>query len=222
MSSEPVPGAGGTMDLGRRGVVWLDGGAIPVERTGAERAVARITEPVRSCPARSRVVAASFDSAPEGRLFDPEHPEGPGQVSFGAGGAAEGTASLLVGGRRKKQCLAAIDRWYRREARRRIESEVEVEANRLGLAPGKVSIRDQKTRWGSCSTSGTLSFNWRLVIGPGEALRYVVIHELVHIEHHNHSRAFWAALTRAMPEWKRPAAWLKANERALTAYRPRL
>jgi YgjP-like, metallopeptidase domain len=222
------------MDLGRKGVVWLDGRPIPVERTGAERAVARIAKPSGQRPARSQVVAASFGSPPEGRLFDPElplgsdryqpggqhnsgrYPEPGGSVGTGAAG------TLLVGGRRKKHSLAAIDRWYRREARERIESEVEVEANRLGLVPGKVSIRDQKTRWGSCSTSGTLSFNWRLVIGHYEALRYVVIHELVHITHHNHSPAFWSALTAAMPEWKRPAAWLKANERALTAYRPRL
>jgi len=64
--------------------------------------------------------------------------------------------------------------------------------------------------------------SWRLVIGPGHALRYVVIHELIHIRHHNHSRAFWAALTEAMPDWKKSADWLRANERLLTAYRPRI
>jgi hypothetical protein len=173
------------------------------------------------------VVAAAFASAPEGRLFDPDRPPGPGwgHESGGRHQQAEVVADdpgrpLLVGGRRRKESLAAIDRWYRREARERIGSEVAVEAERLGLSPGKVSIRDQKTRWGSCSSSGTLSFNWRLVIGPHEALRYVVVHELVHIEHHNHSRAFWSALTEAMPEWRRQAAWLKANERVITAYRP--
>lgn len=228
MNSETDPGSGTGIDLGRQGVVWLGGRPIPVERTGTERAVARIRKPVGSPPARSPVVAASFGPVPEGRLFDPERPirsgqdrlEGDSELAGCIGTEAAGP--LLVGGRRKKQSLAAIDRWYRREARDRIESEVAVEADRLGLSPGKVSIRDQKTRWGSCSTSGTLSFNWRLVIGPNEALRYVVIHELVHIEHHNHSRAYWSALTEAMPEWRRPAAWLKANERLLTAYRPRL
>ncbi len=228
MSSEINLGGSTGIDLGRRGVVWLGGLPIPVERSGAERAVARITNAAGSPPASSPVVAASFGPVPEGRLFDPERPIGSGGVGSGTetgSAGAPGTdaaGSLLVGGRRKKQSLAAIDRWYRREARERIESEVTVEADRLGLNPGKISIRDQKTRWGSCSTSGTLSFNWRLVIGPREALRYVVIHELVHIEHHNHSRAFWSALTQAMPDWKRQAAWLKSNERNLTAYRPRL
>lgn len=127
---------------------------------------------------------------------------------------------LEVGGRRRKDASGAIERWYRREARERIEAVTAVEADRLGLKPGRITIRDQRTRWGSCSTSGTLSFNWRLVIGPGHALRYVVIHELIHIRHHNHSRAFWSALTEALPDWKRSAGWLRTNEQKLTAYRP--
>lgn len=129
---------------------------------------------------------------------------------------------LMVGGRRETDALGAIDRWYRREARARIEPLVAVEGERLGLRPKKVRIGGQRTRWGSCSTSGTLSFNWRLVIGEPEALRYVVVHELVHLEHHNHSRRFWDTLTEAMPEWKQWAGWLRANERALLVWKPAL
>jgi len=187
------------IDLGREGVVWLEGEAVTVERTGADRAVARLVAGGNEAP----VVAASFGEEP------------------GAGGAVPG-GTLAVGGRRRKDALGAIDRWYRRQARDRIEVVAGVEAERLDLRPERISIRDQKTRWGSCSTSGTLSFNWRLVIGPEHALRYVVIHELVHIEHHNHSRRFWNALSEALPDWKRSALWLRANERALTAYRPRI
>ena len=127
--------------------------------------------------------------------------------------------ALSVGGRTSGDRVAAIDRWYRREARSRIEDAVEQESERLGLYPTKVTIRDQRTRWGSCSTSGTLSFNWRLVIGPSEALDYVVVHELIHLRHHNHSKAFWDALAAAMPNWRPRAAWLRANERTLTAWR---
>ncbi len=176
------------VDLARPGVVWLDGAAIPVERTGEQRAVARLGE----------------GSGSAGQLNFTDPPLG----------------ILLAGGRRRSDSLRAIDRWYRREARERIGSVTAAEAERLELFPSKVTIRDQKTRWGSCSTSGTLSFNWRLVIGPGHALRYVVIHELIHIQHHNHSRAFWSALTEALPDWKRSASWLRSNERLLTSYRP--
>jgi predicted metal-dependent hydrolase len=139
-----------------------------------------------------------------------------GQLAF----AERPFGTLRAGGRRKRDALAAIDRWYRREARERIGEVTAAESERLGLYPSKLSIRDQKTRWGSCSTSGTLSFNWRLVIGPGHALRYVVVHELVHLRHHDHSAAFWSSLGEALPDWKRSAAWLRANERLITAYRP--
>ncbi len=175
--SGPGPELDRPLDLGAKGVVWVQGEAVPVERTGAERAVARISP-------------------------NPGH--------------------LMVGGRRQRDALAAIDRWYRREARARIEPVVAAEAERLDLHPERITVRAQRTRWGSCSTSGTLSFNWRLVIGEPEALRYVVIHELVHIEHHNHSRRFWDALTEAMPGWRPWAAWLRANERALLTWKPRI
>ncbi len=192
------------IDLGRKGVVWLEGEPLAVERTGAARAVANLAagEVSPAAADRSQVVAASFGE--------------------GAASAVTPTDLLAVGGKRKKDALEAIDRWYRRQARAKIERVTAVEAERLGLHPERIMIRDQKTRWGSCSTSGTLSFNWRLIIGPEHALRYVVIHELVHIEHHNHSRRFWNALTEALPDWKRSALWLRVNERALTAYRPRI
>jgi hypothetical protein len=181
------------VDLGRPGVVWLDGAAVPVELTGAARPLARLVE--AQAPGSGPVMPLSFD-------------------------AERCPGTLEVGGSRREKQLEAIDRWYRREARERIGAVAASEADRLELEPGRITIRDQRTRWGSCSTSGTLSFNWRLVIGPGHALRYVVVHELIHIRHHNHSRAFWDALSEAMPDWRRSAAWLRANERLLTAYRP--
>jgi len=187
------------IDLGRKGVVWLEGRPLVVERSGEERAVARV---LKETVAEPPVV---------GTLFGADLSPGP-----------EPPGTLLAGGRRRKDSLEAIDRWYRREARLRIEEVTEFESERLDLHPKKISIRDQRTRWGSCSTSGTLSFNWRLVIGPEHALRYVVIHELVHIRHHDHSRKFWAALTEALPDWKYSAIWLRSNERALTAYKPKI
>lgn len=128
--------------------------------------------------------------------------------------------TLVAGGGARPQVLAAIDRWYRREARNRIEPLVESEGARLGLHAKKVTVRNQRTRWGSCSTSGTLSFNWRLVIGRPEALHYVVVHELMHIRHHNHSRAFWSDLAAAFPGYKEEALWLRAHERQLLRWKP--
>lgn len=127
---------------------------------------------------------------------------------------------LVAGGGSRAQVLAAIDRWYRREARNRIEPLVEIEGERLGLEAKKVRVGNQRTRWGSCSTSGTLSFNWRLVIGRPEALHYVVVHELMHIRHHNHSPAFWDDLAAAFPDFRTEATWLRANERQLLKWKP--
>jgi predicted metal-dependent hydrolase len=129
---------------------------------------------------------------------------------------------LVVGGGSRARVLEAIDRWYRREARQRIEPLVEIEGERLGLEAKKVRIGNQRTRWGSCSTSGTLSFNWRLVMGRPEALRYVVVHELMHLRHHNHSRRFWNDLAAAFPDFRTEATWLRANERQLLGWKPRV
>ena len=200
--SEPVSGlVAPVVELSRPGVVWLGAEPVQLIYTGTEKAVAKLTDAPEDDSVVREVVATGF-----------------GQSSFPLGGGSIST--LNVGGRNQKSVLGAIDRWYRREARNRIGRCVEVEAERLGLHPTKLTIRDQKTRWGSCSTSGTLSFNWRLVIGPHHALRYVVIHELIHIRHHNHSKAFWNDLTLALPDWRESAAWLRANERRITRYKP--
>jgi predicted metal-dependent hydrolase len=118
------------------------------------------------------------------------------------------------------QIAGAIDRWYRREARDRLEAAVARESGRLGIPYARVSIRDQRTRWGSCSTRGTLSFSWRLVLSPPEVLEYVVAHELLHVRQPNHSRAFWALLDVHRPGWREEAAWLRHHGHEVLDYEP--
>jgi hypothetical protein len=118
------------------------------------------------------------------------------------------------------QIAGAIDRWYRREARERIEDSVAREAARLGISYERVSIRDQRTRWGSCSSRGTLSFSWRLVLSPPAVLEYVVAHELLHVREPNHSRRFWALLDRHRPGWREEAAWLRRHGHEVLDYEP--
>jgi predicted metal-dependent hydrolase len=113
----------------------------------------------------------------------------------------------------------AVGRWYRREARRRIEGATRVEAIRLGVSYRSVSIRDPRTRWGSCSSSGALSFSWRLVVAPPGILEYVVIHELVHLRVGNHSRRFWRAVEQARPGWRAEERWLADHGHELLDYR---
>jgi hypothetical protein len=116
---------------------------------------------------------------------------------------------------------AAILRWHRREARHRIEAAVAQESARLGLDHAGVSIRDGRSRWGSCSARGALSFSWRLAVAPEAVLDYVVTHELCHRRELNHSPRFWRLLDAARPGWRVEARWLRDHGAELHAYRPR-
>jgi predicted metal-dependent hydrolase len=97
---------------------------------------------------------------------------------------------------------------------------VEEEAPELGVRPVRIQIRDQRSRWGSCSTRGTLSFNWRLVLAPFEVLDYVVVHELCHLREPNHSRRFWSLVENRRPGWRAQRDWLHEHGPELLAFRP--
>jgi predicted metal-dependent hydrolase len=97
---------------------------------------------------------------------------------------------------------------------------VEEEAPAIGVTPARIQIRDQRSRWGSCSTAGTLSFNWRLVLAPFEVLDYVVVHELCHLREPNHSRRFWSLVEKRRPDWRTHRDWLHEHGPELLAFRP--
>jgi predicted metal-dependent hydrolase len=103
---------------------------------------------------------------------------------------------------------------------RNITEAARREAARLGLEYAAIAIRDQRTRWGSCSRRGTLSFSWRLLLAPAEVLEYVVVHELCHLREPNHSQAFWLVLDAARPGWQVQARWLREHGQELQDYRP--
>jgi predicted metal-dependent hydrolase len=96
----------------------------------------------------------------------------------------------------------ALRSWYRAHATKRLKERVAFWAVRLGRSIPTVLIRDQKRRWGSCDPSGTLRLNWRIIQAPFRLLDYVVAHELVHLTHPNHTKAFWAMLGRIMPDYE--------------------
>jgi predicted metal-dependent hydrolase len=111
---------------------------------------------------------------------------------------------------------AAFTRWYKQQALVVLTARVETLAKQFGFRYGKIRISSARTRWGSCSSNGTLSFTWRLVMAPPEVIDYVVMHELVHTQVRNHSPKFWNRLSGVMPDYKRHVAWLKKNGRLLT------
>ena len=132
----------------------------------------------------------------------------------------EGDAIRVRGG--ADRAPAAVERLLRREARRRLAVSAQSEAARLGLSYGSLSVRDQRTRWGSCSPAGHLSFSWRLVMVPPEVRDHIVVHELCHLRVPSHSADFWRMLDRVRPAWRDQGRWLDEHGDEVLAYRVRM
>jgi predicted metal-dependent hydrolase len=105
----------------------------------------------------------------------------------------------------------AIERWYRRQARAEIAPLLDEAVAALGTSYTKLTIRAQRTRWGSCSATGAMSFNWRLLLAPPEVLAYVVWHEACHLVHLDHSPRFWGLLEQHVPGYRAPKRWLRQH-----------
>lgn len=97
------------------------------------------------------------------------------------------------------------------KALQHIPKRISYYAKQIGVTYGKITIRNQKTRWGSCSSKGNLNFNCLLMLAPAEVLDYVVVHELCHRKEMNHSKAFWMEVQRILPDYKEAIQWLKED-----------
>jgi predicted metal-dependent hydrolase len=106
---------------------------------------------------------------------------------------------------------AAIERWYRRAAEREIAPRLDAAVAALGTSYSKLTIRNQRTRWGSCSTSGALSFNWRLLLAPEPVLDYVVWHEACHLRVMDHSSSFWTLVAQHCASYEDHRRWLRRH-----------
>lgn len=115
--------------------------------------------------------------------------------------------------------LETFKQRYREEARALIGQRLNHFQPLTGGTYTSVTIRDQKTRWGSCSSRGTLSFNYRLIFAPPAILDYVVVHELCHLTHMNHSAAFWAHVSSVLPDYRVRRQWLKDHGQELSVER---
>lgn len=101
--------------------------------------------------------------------------------------------------------------WYKEQARHVITLQANQFASQWQYHFEAIKITSANTRWGSCSSKGTLSFTWRLVMAPLPIIDYVVVHELVHLFHKNHQQAFWNQVERVLPDYKKSIQWLKLN-----------
>jgi len=111
--------------------------------------------------------------------------------------------------------MRALETLYRRNARQRFRRRADEFAEEMDVEYDRIEVRNQRTRWGSCSTNGTLGLNWRLMMAPPEIIDYVIIHELAHLREPNHNDSFWSLVAEYDPEYEAHAKWLTENSSRL-------
>ena len=109
----------------------------------------------------------------------------------------------------------ALETLYRRKAREWFEEQADQLAQEMEVEYDKIEIRNQRTKWGSCSTSGTLGLNWRLMMAPPAIGRYIIVHELAHLREQNHTDEFWSLVAEYDPDYNDHAQWLQENSTKL-------
>lgn len=109
------------------------------------------------------------------------------------------------------KCASILEHWYKTNAEKILIQKTQYWSSKLGTCPKKINIKDQKTRWGSCSSLGNINYNWRIVMAPNNIIDYLVIHELAHLIQPNHSINFWKIVEKYCPHYQNCRNWLKVN-----------
>lgn len=120
-----------------------------------------------------------------------------------------GAAYLPVGDRELRK--AALERLIREAARSTFQQRIACFSSSMGVTPGRLTVSGAKTRWGSCGKGGSINLNWRLILAPPECLDYVVVHELCHLRHRDHSKNFWAMVERTLPDYRQRRIYLNQH-----------
>jgi predicted metal-dependent hydrolase len=130
----------------------------------------------------------------------------------------DGSEHLLCVAGERPHLSRRVHDYLKREAKRDLQVASQSAAQALGIEFKRVSVRDQSSRWGSCSSSGVLSYSWRLVMAPPFVLEYLAAHEVAHLIEMNHSRRFWRLVESICPQMGRAKAWLDAHGADLHRY----
>ena len=105
----------------------------------------------------------------------------------------------------------ALEKWYLSHAEDRLREKTARYAKIIGVKPSSVTLKSYKSRWGSCSSKGDISYNWKIIMAPHHIVDYVVVHELSHMIQLNHSPAYWRSVERFIPDYQQCRKWLKVN-----------
>lgn len=124
---------------------------------------------------------------------------------------------LVSSARASGELNSLLERWYRRQAEKLMKERASELSSKFGLTYNRLFIRGQRTRWGSCSRKGNLSFNWKLLMAPEWVIDYVVIHELTHLDEMNHRKRFWELVAQRCPRWREHKKWLKEHQAEFAA-----
>ncbi len=105
----------------------------------------------------------------------------------------------------------AMDSFYRKEARRIIKERIKIYQKHFKSKPKEITFKDEKSRWGSCTSERVINFNYRIIMAPLSIVDYLVVHEMCHLAHMNHSKSFWTLVGSILPDYKESREWLKYN-----------
>ena len=139
-----------------------------------------------------------------------------GEVKLKGGQFVLGVDAKLSGDEKTGFIRESLLEWYFTHAKERLKEKTERYAKLIGVEPNSVIVKSYKSRWGSCSSKGDISYNWKIIIAPHRIVDYVVVHELCHMLHHNHSDKFWKSVERFLPDYRECREWLKYNGMILT------
>ncbi len=138
------------------------------------------------------------------------------QVSHGSAGMIQklgGKLTVLTSSRSKlplkAQVKKQIETWYKKEALILLSMKTRELCDRYGLTCNKVTIRETRSKWGHCTALGDIQYNWKIMLAPVSVVDYLVVHEVCHLQHHNHSKAYWELVKRICPEFERERLWLR-------------
>ena len=123
--------------------------------------------------------------------------------------------NYLVGEPNDPDVQKILRQWLVKEAGRLLLERTQFWSAKIGVSPKRLTLRDQKTRWGSCSSSGGINYNWRIVMAAPEIIDYLVVHELCHLRYPNHSAAYWQEVAKWVPQYASSRRWLRLNGRLL-------